>query len=79
MWETVDRYLVYAPGFWHLPIKGTVDDVVGMLSLTISSKMDIANNVVIPKLIFSLRSPLVDAGMKNPRLLITDMIRVGMI
>lgn len=48
------------------PISGTNSDVVGIWSETISIRIDIARSVVIPKSIFSVRSSLVDAGVKKP-------------
>jgi len=63
-------------------------DVVGIESDTISRRMAIANNVVMPMLTcvqrvevytaqrtFSLRSPLVDAGMKKPNMA-TNVIKL---
>ena len=63
-----------------MPISGMKFDVVGMASLTISSRMAMARSVVMPRFTcsvldcalfvaartFSRRSPLVDAGMKKP-------------
>lgn len=61
----------------YLPINGTKLDVVGIWSETMSNKIDMANRVVIPKLTFSVRSPLVEAGEKKPTKEISVMINVG--
>lgn len=44
-----------------------------------SIKILIASRVVIPRLIFSVRSSSVDAGVKNPVMATIVMIEVGMI
>ncbi|KFD53182.1 hypothetical protein M514_05892 [Trichuris suis] len=52
-------------------------EVVGISSDTISNKMDIANRVVIPRVTFSVRSPLTVVGEKKPNIEMKLMIMVG--
>lgn len=52
--------------------------MVGICSLTIIIKIDIANRESIPRLSFSLLSLLVEAGVKNPVTATRVMTEVGM-
>ncbi len=72
-------YEHYYSNWTDLLMRGIELDVFGMWSETTMRRMANASSVVIPRLTFSVLSPELEFGVKNPNAAMTDITIVGMI